>query len=153
MTAGIGLLPLELQLPALAVLLALLAWVVRLIRTQRLSLRDSLLWLLSTTAALVVTAFPALLAHAAALFGVQVPANAIFAVGLLYLALNVLSVTLAASTNAAQVRRLAQECALLRAEVNRLSRAVSPEQPARPEPVEGRAGAIAGGTFESRRAS
>ena len=111
-------LPLELQVPALAALAAFFAWVLRLIRRQRLSLRDSLLWLLSTAAALVVTAFPALLVKAASLLGFQVPANALFAAGFLYLALNVLAVTLAVSANSERVRRLAQECALLRAELD-----------------------------------
>jgi hypothetical protein len=51
---------------------------------------------------------------------VAIPTNAIFGVGLLYLAVNVLSVTLAVSRDADRVRRLAQECALLRAEVEAL---------------------------------
>lgn len=110
-------LPLELQLPSLLVLGLFLAWVVRLIRQQRLNLRDSLIWLLTTLAALFVTAFPELLVRGAHLIGVQVPANAIFGVGLLYLAVNVLTVTIAVSSNAARVRRLSQECALLRAEI------------------------------------
>jgi len=93
---------------------------VQLIRKHRLSLRDSLLWLLTTVAAIVVTAFPRLLVAAAQLAGVQVPSNAVFGVGLLYVALNVLSVTIAASANAARVRRLSQECALLRAEIEAL---------------------------------
>jgi hypothetical protein len=111
-------LPLEVQLPSLAVQLLFLAWVVQLIRKQRLSLRDSLLWLLSTIAAILVTAFPRLLVAGAQLVGVQVPSNAVFGIGLLYVTLNVLSVTIAASSNAASVRRLSQECALLRAELD-----------------------------------
>ncbi len=113
-------LPLEVQIPALAIQLLFLGWVVQLIRKHRLSLRDSLLWLLTTVAAIVVTAFPRLLVAAADLAGVQVPSNAVFGVGLLYVALNVLSVTIAASSNAAHVRRLSQECALLRAEIEAL---------------------------------
>lgn len=115
-----GLLPLELQLLSLAVLGLFLAWVVRLIRAQRLTLRDSLLWLVTTVAALVVTAFPQLLVVLAHAVGVQVPANAIFGVAILYLAVNVLHVTLHASASAASVRRLAQECAVLRAELEEL---------------------------------
>lgn len=114
------LIPFEQQAGALLVLSLFLAWVIRLIRAQRLSLRDSLLWLLTTLVALAVTAFPRLLVWLAGLAGVKVPANAIFAVGILYLAVNVLSVTLAASANAARVRRLVQECALLRAEIAEL---------------------------------
>jgi hypothetical protein len=110
-------LPIEVQLIAIAVLLAFSGWVVWLIRTQRLHLRESLIWLLTTLAAIVVTAYPALLAWAARAVGIQVPANALFGAALLYLAVNVLSMTIAVSSNTTSVRRLAQECALLRAEV------------------------------------
>jgi hypothetical protein len=126
-------LPLEVQLPSLAVQLAFLAWVVQLIRTHRLNLRDSLVWLLSTVAAILVTAFPRVLVAGAQLVGVQVPANAVFGIGLLYVTLNVLSVTIAASASAARVRRLSQECALLRAELEALRAEV-----ARRSPAEGR---------------
>ncbi len=117
-----SILPIELQVVSLVVLGAFLAWVIRLIRTQRLSVRDSLLWLLTTLAAMIVTAFPSLLVLLAESVGVQVPSNAIFGIGLLYLAVNVLSVTLVASASAARVRRLAQECALLRAELTEIRR-------------------------------
>jgi hypothetical protein len=128
-----ALLPPGVQLLSLAVLALVLAWVVRLIRAQRLSVRDSLTWLLTTLAALVVTAFPSLLAAGARLVGVQVPSNAIFGAGLVYLAVNLLSVTIASSGNAERTRRLAQECALLRAELDRL-RAARGGEPGGPTP-------------------
>lgn len=114
------LLPVEIQVISLAVLLAFSGWVLWLIRTQRLQLRDSLMWLLTTIGAIVVTAFPGVLAWGARLVGVQVPSNALFGAGLLYLAVNVLAITISVSRNTAQVRRLAQEAALLRAEVEAL---------------------------------
>ncbi len=126
-------LPLEIQLVSLAVLLAFLGWVLWLIRSQRLHLRESLIWLVTTVAAIVVTAYPQLLALAARLLGVQVPANALFGAGLLYLAVNVLSVTIAASGDSARVRRLAQECALLRAELEELRRATGQTRPRAPD--------------------
>jgi hypothetical protein len=113
-------LPLEIQLVSLAILVAFSGWVVWLIRNQRLQLRESLIWLLTTLAAMGVTAFPELLVWGARFLGVQVPSNALFAAGLLYLAVNVLSVTIAVSGNTTKVRRLAQECALLRAELDEL---------------------------------
>jgi hypothetical protein len=113
-------LPVEIQLLSLAVLLIFSVWVLWLIRTQRLHLRESLIWLLTTLAAMAVTAWPELLVRASRLVGVQVPANALFGAGLLYLAVNVLAVTIAISQNTTGVRRLAQECALLRAEVAEL---------------------------------
>lgn len=118
MTAPI--LPLQIQLLSLLVLFAFSGWVLWLIRTQRLHLRESLIWLLTTLGAIAVTAWPELLVRLSRLVGVQVPANALFGAGLLYLALNVLAVTIGASRNTTSVRRLAQECALLRAEIAEL---------------------------------
>lgn len=126
-------LPVAIQILSLAVLLALSAWLTWLIRNQRLQLREALLWLVTTIAAMVVTAFPRLLVWGATLLGVAVPANALFGAALLYLAVNVLAVTISVSSNTSRVRRLAQECALLRAELDELRRAAgrgrSPEQP------------------------
>lgn len=119
-------LPREIQALSLAVLGVFSAWVLWLIRTRRLHVRESLIWLLTTVAAIVVTAFPPLLAWGARLVGVQVPANALFGAGILYLAVNVLAITIAVSRNTTHVRRLAQECALLRAEVDALRSSVAP---------------------------
>jgi hypothetical protein len=113
-------LPVEIQVVSLTVLLAFSGWVVWLIRTQQLHLREALIWLLTTVAAIAVTAFPQLLASAARLLGIQVPANALFGAGLFYLALNVLAITIGVSRNTTSVRRLAQECAILRAELDEL---------------------------------
>lgn len=112
--------PLELRVLSLSVLFALLLWVVWVIRYRRLSVQDSLPWLVSTLLAIVATAFPPVLAMVSHVIGVQVPANAVFGAGLVYLAVNVLALTIATSANATRVRRLTQECALLRAEIDRL---------------------------------
>lgn len=114
------LLPLELQVVASAVLLAFLGWVVALVRWQRLSLRDSLLWVVSTCAVLAMVLFPGMLRGLARALAIEVPSNALFALAILYLALNVLSITIALSGTTTRERRLAQECALLRAELDAL---------------------------------
>lgn len=126
-------LPLEIQVVSIAVLLAFCAWVVWLIRSQRLQLRESLIWLLTTLGAIAITAWPELLASLARALGVKVPANALFGAGLLYLALNVLSVTIAVSGNTLKVRRLAQECALLRSELAELRARASGSSGAPPD--------------------
>ncbi len=114
------LLPRELQISAAAVLLALLGWVVLLLRRGRLNLRESLLWLLSTGAALLLTLFPELLKALAQLMRVEVPANALFSLTFVYVLVNLLANTIALSRNSEHLRRVAQECALLRAEINEL---------------------------------
>ncbi len=114
------LLPLELQAIAVAILAVLLLWVIRLVRRDRMSLRDSLLWLLSTAVALGLMAFPEGLRWVADRLGVEVASNALFALGFVYVLLNLLSLTIAVSGGAARTRRLAQECALLRGEIEEL---------------------------------
>ncbi|MCA1825549.1 MAG: DUF2304 domain-containing protein [Myxococcales bacterium] len=115
-----SLLPLELQVVACGTLLAFFGWVVRLVRRERLSLRDSLLWILSTAAVFAMTLFPRLLQAMARALAVEVPSNALFALAILYLTLNVLSLTIALSNGATRARRLTQECALLRGELDAL---------------------------------
>lgn len=122
-----SILPVEVQLISLAVLLAFSGWVLWLIRTQRLHLREALIWLLTTLTAIAFTAFPRLLSWAAHAVGIQVPSNALFGAGLLYLSVNVLAVTISVSTSTARIRRLAQECALLRAELEALRAGASPD--------------------------
>lgn len=114
------LVPLHLQILAAAVLVALLSVVVVLIRRHHLGLRDSLLWLLSTSAALLVTIFPSALEWLAHALGIAVPLNALFAAAFVYVLLNLLSATIAISSAAARLRRVTQECALLRGELEEL---------------------------------
>jgi len=116
------LLPFELQVVACATLLAFSGWVLYLVRYKCLSLRDSLVWLLSTGIVLVFAVYPRFLETVARAIAVQVPANALFALAIVYLALNVLSLTIALSNSQTRARRIAQECALLRAELDDVRR-------------------------------
>jgi hypothetical protein len=119
--------PRGLQAVALLVVMAFLVWVLRLVRSQRLTLRDSLVWVITTLVAALFVVFPNLLLAVTRPLGIQVPSNAILGAAVLYLAVNVLVNTVASSVNAARVRRLSQECALLRAELERLRGGSGPE--------------------------
>jgi hypothetical protein len=111
------LLPIELQIVACATLVGFFGWVLYLVRFRHLSLRESLLWLVSTAVVLVFALYPGLLQELARAIAVQVPSNALFALAIMYLTLNVLSLTIVLSHASTRTRRLAQECALLRAEL------------------------------------
>jgi hypothetical protein len=112
--------PLEQQVVSLLALGTFLAWVFHLVRSQRLSLRDSLLWVLTTLAAALLALFPPVLFSLSKALGFKTPSNALFWAAVLYLTVNVLYNTVSGSVNAARLRRLTQECALLRAEVELL---------------------------------
>jgi hypothetical protein len=120
-----AILPFRLRLIAALVALALLLFVIQLIRGHRIGLRDSLVWLLSTAGALLFVLVPDLLVHLAHALGVVVPANAAFAIALVYILLNLLTLTISISQSANRNRRLSQECALLRAKLEELEEAVA----------------------------
>ena len=111
------LLPLELQIVACGILFIFSCWVIYLLRSRRLSLRESLVWMLSTSTVFVLALFPRLLQWLAQALAVEVPSNALFALAILYLTVNVLSLTIVLSNGATRTRRLAQECAFLRGEL------------------------------------
>jgi hypothetical protein len=121
--------PVQTTIFAVAVLLLFLGWVAYLVRYHRLSLRDSLLWILSTAAALLFFVVPGTLVGLARVLGIAVPANALFALTFVYVLLNLLSATVAISGNAARTRRLAQECAVLRAELDALRARIDGQAP------------------------
>jgi hypothetical protein len=114
------LVPPRLQAAAVIVLVLQLLWVVALVRSRRLGLRDSFFWLVSTVVALALTAFPDVLRVAARELRVEVPSNALFAAAIVYLLVNQLGATVALGGASARIRRLAQESALLRGELELL---------------------------------
>ncbi len=111
--------PLRLQVAGVAVLVSLLVWVLWLVRRGRVALRESLSWVLSTLAAIVFTIRPELLAALAQALQIEVASNALFALAILYVLWNLMTLTIATSVNARKVRRLTQECAMLRAELEK----------------------------------
>jgi hypothetical protein len=107
----------EYRVRLLAVIFSLLyfLYVVRKLRKQQLSVSRSLLWLLSGGVMLGLSIFPQPLAIAAHWAGFEVPTNAVFVLWLLVLTMVLFSQTLAISRYDDQLRRLAQDYALLQA--------------------------------------
>lgn len=122
-------LSLRAQLFACTALLLFLVWLVYLVRYKSLSIRDSLYWFLSTLLALVFTAFPQALRGVAHALQIEIPANALFALAFLYVLANLLWITVNMSDGAVRIRRLTQEAAVLRAEVDRLKAQVDRSEP------------------------
>ena len=117
-----SLIPFRLQVFAITVLALFLGWVLWLIRRKRLSLTESLSWFLTTLGIMVVTIFPQILRWISHLLGIEVPVNAVFALAFLYVGWNLLALTLTGSTQTVRLRRVIQECAILRAELETLQK-------------------------------
>ena len=102
--------------------LAVLIW---MLLTKRLREKYAVLWLIIGVGMLVLTVFPDLLVWLSDWLGVQVPSNLLF-VGALALLVGVtLHQSWELSTAEDETRRVAEEVAILRAEVDALSTPVT----------------------------
>lgn len=104
----------------IAFALFVLATIIWMLLTKRLREKYAVLWLVIGVAMLVLTVFPGLLVWLSGALGVQVPSNLLF-VGALALLVGVtLHQSWELSTAEDETRRVAEEVAILRAEVEAL---------------------------------
>ncbi len=103
--------------------LGVLAVIFWLLLTRRLREKYAFLWLVIGLAMLLLTVFPGLLEGLANLVGVEVPANLLFILALALLIGVTLHQSWELSTAEDEIRRVAEEVAILRAEIERLDSA------------------------------
>lgn len=119
---------------ALAILI--LVVVLWMLLTRRLREKYAILWIIIAVSVLIVGLFPGLLAGLTALLGVQVPSNLLFATAILLL----LGVSLHLSWELSQVeeetRRLAEEAAILRTQLEGVEERLARLEQPRPGPRE-----------------
>lgn len=119
--------PLTLHLLAIAASLAYVYLVITALRRSRMAVRQAILWMLSGVAFLVASLFPQLLVWAAGTLGFVAPSNAAFVVWLLALTALMFYQSLTTSRQTAQLKTLAQELAVLNAELEQRGNAPRPE--------------------------
>lgn len=107
--------------------LAVLTLIVALLLRRQLREKYALLWLVIGLALLILAVFPALLIWMADLLGVAVPSNLIFALAIVLLVGVSLHLSWELSSAEDEVRRLAEEVAILRADVEELQRGQAPQ--------------------------
>ena len=113
---------------ALIVALALLLFVLELVRRRRLQERYSVLWLATGLTLVVLAAWPALLARIASALGIVSPPNALFVVALGFFLAVMLHFSLVISRLSEHTSRLAQRLALLEERVGTLPRDADRDQ-------------------------
>ena len=107
-------------LSAFVLALVIVSVVIDLLRRKKLREKYATLWLIVGIATLVLAAFPQLLSFVARVLGVQVPSNLLFALSIL-LALGVcLHLSWEISVVEDETRVLAEESAILRAQLERV---------------------------------
>lgn len=103
---------------------AVLVFIISMLLRRRLREKYATLWLVIGFAILVLSLFPSLLLGLADLLGVEVPANLIFALAIVLLVGVALHLSWELSLAEDEVRRVAEDVAILRADVAELQRAV-----------------------------
>lgn len=102
------------------IVFAILVFILDMLRKRRLREKYAVLWLVIGLALLLLSAFPQLLFWAAALLGVQVPSNLLFAMALLLLITVCLHLSFEQSQSEDELRVLAEEVAILKTKVREL---------------------------------
>lgn len=119
-TTSITLTP-EARLTTVALALAFGFAVFEMIRRRRLQERYTALWFLYAALLLLVAIFPVILATVADLLGIADPNAALFMLGFVAVGTLLLFMTVTISRQSEQITKLAQEVALQRKEIERLS--------------------------------
>jgi len=100
-----------------AITVVILVSIFLLLRSRKLKEKYAVLWALVGTACLVLVAFPRLLGWVAGLVGFQVGSNLLFTLAILLLLGICLQLSLEVSSQEDKLRRLAEEAAILRSEL------------------------------------
>lgn len=94
--------------------------ILKLLKDKSLSLKYSLLWLLSGLAMGILVIFPELLLRIIVLFGIQSNMNGLFIFGIAFLGMILMSITSIVSRQNKRIRTLIQESAILEKRIREL---------------------------------
>lgn len=124
---------------AVGACIALLVFLVVLLRTRRLREKYAIAWIVVGVGICVFGAFPGVVSALARLVGVQTPSNLLFALASIVLLLVCIQLSSEITTLEEETRTLTEEVALLRFDLERLAAglAATPDEAATP-PVPGR---------------
>ena len=105
----------QLWVGAIAVLAVI--WIIMIVRKRRLEMRYALTWLFAGAAIIVLDCFPGILKKVAGWMGIYRATNLLFFMGFVFALLILFDLTIFASRSYNQMRRLTQEVAILKKEL------------------------------------
>jgi hypothetical protein len=112
---------------AFVLAIIIVALILDLLRRKKIREKYAALWLIVGAATVVLGAFPQLLAIAAETVGVTVPSNLLFALGILFVLGVLLHLSVEISSVEDETRTLAEEVAILRAQLESLTPGAKPQ--------------------------
>ena len=90
-----------------------LIYLVNLIRRNRLELKYALSWIIVGVLVLICDCFPNVINYFSDILGIATPVNMLFFLGFIFVAMIILTLTVALSIASSSVKRLTQKIALL----------------------------------------
>ena len=90
-----------------------LIYLVNLIRRNRLELKYALSWIIVGVLVLICDCFPNVINYFSGILGIATPVNMLFFLGFIFVAMIILTLTVALSIASSSVKRLTQKIALL----------------------------------------
>ncbi len=118
----------RLQILLFVVIMLLLVWITRQIKSRKLELRYTLSWLLLIVALLILVVFPQLLNGLSEVIGVQSPMNTLFLCGFVFSLTIIYTLTAAVSKQSEEIKKLTQKVALLEKKEKDLKTKVDEEE-------------------------
>ena len=109
----------KLQIVVGLAILFILAILINMIRRRSLELKYALAWFVVGSIVLIFDIFPQLLSWLADLMGVGIPVNMLFFMGFVFSLLIIFSLSFSVSRLSGKVKRMAQEIALLKEELDK----------------------------------
>lgn len=110
---------LRLQIIIGIIIFLLLLFIINMVRNKKVDLRYALSWMFLAVILLLLDVFPQIVYIIAELVGIETPSNMVFFFGFLFVVILVYSLTVSVSRLSIKTKRLTQEIALLRKELER----------------------------------
>lgn len=110
---------LKIQIIVAVIIIAALVWIANMVRRQALDIRFALSWLTVGGVVLILDIFPGIMNYLVHLLGIELPVNMMFFFGFCFTLLLLFILTVKVSKQEEQLKRLAQEMALLEERVRR----------------------------------
>ncbi len=101
------------QIILIILFVAILIWLLREVKYRRLELRYTLSWLLLDVTLLLLAIFPRILTIVSRALGIYNPMNMLFFFGFVFSLIVIYTLTAAVSKMSGEIKRLAQQVALL----------------------------------------
>lgn len=108
----------RLQVVLFLIMISGIIYILNLVKKKYMDLRYALIWIIVSVCILILTAFPEILNRMAKVLGIASPVNMLFFFGFCFSIVIILSLSIALSRMSEKIKRMAQEIAIMRKDMD-----------------------------------